>query len=91
MTKDFNGELFSAIIKANEQSLQLLEKQLEEAKEVSKRNDKKFYITIIILSLLLGGMVWAYANKKVEVDVNYDQQATENTLTDSTASINKIE
>lgn len=89
---NFNGEMFSAILASNEKALALVEKQLVDAKEQAKRNDKKFYTTTCILSILLGVMIWAYANKKAEIEIGYDQNTTDTkAIEDSTIDIKNVD
>lgn len=82
---NFNSEMFSAILASNEKTLALVEKQLADAKEQAKRNDKKFYVTVSVLSVLLGVMIWAYSNKKAELQIGYDQENNEVTVSDSSS------
>ena len=83
MSKDFNSDMFSAILKANEKSMALLEKQLEATQKQAKRKDIAFCIILGIMALLLGGMVYVYTTNKPQLLVDYDQNATENVLEDS--------
>ena len=86
MSKDFNSDMFSAILKANEKSMALLEKQLEDSQKQAKRKDIVFCTIFIIMCLLLGGSIWAYTQKKVAMNVDYDQNLDANNVTESTVS-----
>lgn len=88
MSKDFNSDMFSAILKANENSMALLEKQLEVSQKQAKRKDIIYSGVIVLLCLLLGGMVFAYANKKTLMNFDYDQNSQENNMADSTIQYN---
>lgn len=88
MSKDFNSDMFSAILKANEKSMALLEGQLAAAQKQAKRKDIIFCITLSIMALLLGGMIWAYSQKKVSMNVDYDQGTQESQITESTLNYN---
>ena len=93
MSKDFNSEMFSAILASNEKTLALLTQQLDNTHKQAKWNEIKFYVTVCVLSLLLGGMIWLYFNKKTEVPeltVNYGQDAVEN-IVDNNSSIKNVE
>lgn len=88
MSKDFNSDMFSAILKANEKSMALLEKQLEDSQKQAKRKDIVFCTIFIIMCLLLGGSIWAYTQKKVAMNVDYDQGTQESQITESTLNYN---
>lgn len=91
MSKEFNSDMFSAILKANENSMALLEKQLEATQKQAKRKDIGFCIILLVLCCLLGGTIWAYSQKKVAMDLDYDQSLEDNNLVGSgVAYDNKI-
>lgn len=73
MSKDFNSDMFSAILKANENSMALLEKQLEVSQKQAKRKDIIYSGVIVLLCLLLGGMVCVYLLNKPTMTVDYGQ------------------
>lgn len=77
MTKDFNSDMFSALLTSNEKTLALLTEQMSNAQKVAKWNEIKFYVTVVLLAILLGAFIWLYFNKKVEVGVTYDQDNNE--------------
>ena len=83
--------MFSAILKANENSMALLEKQLGEAQKQAKRNDIKFYVTLGVLGILLAGMITVFYLNKPIMNVDYDQALDKTEVENSTISYdNKI-
>lgn len=92
MSKDFNSDMFSAILKANENSMALLEKQLGEAQLQAKRNDIKFYVTLSVLGALLAGMIVVYCISRPTMNLDYGQGIVESELVDSNVDYkNKID
>jgi len=88
MSKDFNSDMFSSIMKSNEKAMSLLEKQLEAAQKQSKRKDILFCITLGVMSLLLGGMVYVYTTNKPQLLVDYDQALNQVEATNSNIDYN---
>ena len=88
MSKDFNSDMFSAILKANEKSMALLEKQLEDSQKQAKRKDIVFCAVFIIMCLLLAGSIWAYTQKKVAMNVDYGQGIEDTEIKDSSLTYN---
>ncbi|MBP5469358.1 MAG: hypothetical protein J6Z11_08950 [Candidatus Riflebacteria bacterium] len=81
MSKDFNSDMFSAILASNEKTTAMLATQLEAAQKQAKWNEIKFYVTIGVFATLFAALLWLHFNKKVEtptVNVNYEQDATNN-------------
>lgn len=85
MTKDFNSDMFAALLNSNEKTLALLTEQMTNAQKIAKWNEIKFYITVTLLALLLGAFIWLYFNKKEKVNVIYEQQAEENTISEGSS------
>ena len=77
MSKDFNSDMFSAILASNEKTMSLLSDQLDKAREQAKWNEIKFYVTIGVFAVMFGALLWIYHNKKAEVEVVYDPDAKE--------------
>lgn len=83
MTKDFNSDMFSAILSANEKAMALLEQQVVDTQKQSKRKDLVYCLIILALSILLGGMVYVCYNNKPIMNVDYGQGITDSELTNS--------
>lgn len=88
MSRDFNSDMFSAILKANENSMALLEKQLEDSQKQAKRKDIVFCIILLTLCALLGGMITVYYFNKPTMNVDYDQALDKAELINSNVDYN---
>lgn len=85
MSKDFNDEMFSAILASNEKTMSLLTNQLEHAQKQAKWNEIKFYVTVAVFAVMFGALLWVYHNKKTDIDVKYLQDNTEAIVTDNSS------
>ena len=88
MPRDFNSDMFSAILKANENAMGIIKAQLEAAQKQSKRKDIVYGLIIAGLLVLCGCLTYAYHQKKAVMTLDYDQDTQESTLTDSNVSYN---
>lgn len=94
MSKDFNSDLFAAILSSNEKTTSMLATQLDAAQKQAKWNEIKFYVTVGVFATLFAALLWLHYNKKEElpeVTVNYEQENNRNNLDNSTAITKNVE